>query len=268
MKEPVRKIGFLVDKNELDLLNEACLYGADADKNIERAVKEGDKYRIEFLYDELDDLAGYLASCANHEESTRKQNKWDKLCERVERLLKLSENMGRPQKHTMILPKQQCGLKYYIFDIWIWGTGGVGDFRENVSRKIQIAGTKTLYNFARVIVNAFGFQFDHCFGFYDNFQKYHDSKKAYELFVDIGEERSRPWTKGVKNTKISQVFKSPGDKMHFLFDYGDCWHFAVELKEIKNAEKWDLKPVILESIGKAPEQYPPCEDEFLDEENE
>jgi len=35
----------------------------------------------------------------------------------------------------------------------------------------------------------------------------------------------------------------------------------VELKEIKQAEKWDLKPVILESIGKAPLQYPPCEDE-------
>jgi hypothetical protein len=96
---------------------------------------------------------------------------------------------------------------------------------------------------------------------YDNFQRYHDSKKIYELFVDIGEERSRPWAKGVKNTKIFSVFKNPGDRMHFLFDYGDCWHFAVELKEIKQAEKWDLKPVILESIGKAPMQYPPCEDE-------
>jgi len=32
--------------------------------------------------------------------------------------------------------------------------------------------------------------------------------------------------------------------------------------------KWDLKLVILESIGRAPEQYPPCEEESLDEENE
>ena len=58
MKEPVRKIAFLVDKNELDLLNEACLDGADADKNFEEAVKEGNKFRLEFLFDELDDLAG------------------------------------------------------------------------------------------------------------------------------------------------------------------------------------------------------------------
>ena len=48
--------------------------------------------------------------------------------------------------------------------------------------------------------------------------------------------------------------------MLFLFDYGDEWRFFVELEEIQQAEQWDLKPVILESIGKAPEQYPLCED--------
>ncbi len=39
-----------------------------------------------------------------------------------------------------------------------------------------------------------------------------------------------------------------------------------ELEKLNNlspyAEKWDLKPVVLESIGKAPLQYPPCEDEL------
>lgn len=262
MAESIRKISFLVDKNEIDLLNEACIYGADADKNLKKATKEGDKYRLEFLYDELDDLAGYIAYCTNNEESERKQGEWDKLCDKIENLLELSENMSKLQKHVNVVSKQQCNLRYYIFDIWIWGRGGVGDFKEKVLRKIQIAGTKTLYNFAKVIVNAFGFQFDHCFGFYDKFERYYDSKKIYELFEDIGEERSKPWAKGVKKVKISQVFKNPGDKMMFLFDYGDCWHFAVELKEIKNAQKLDLKPVMLESIGKAPLQYPPCEDEI------
>lgn len=42
----------------------------------------------------------------------------------------------------------------------------------------------------------------------------------------------------------------------------DGWQFNVELQEKRNAEKWDLKPVILESIGKAPLQYPPCDDEL------
>jgi hypothetical protein len=30
-------------------------------------------------------------------------------------------------------------------------------------------------------------------------------------------------------------------------------------QEIKQAEKWDLKPMVLESVGKAPLQYPPEE---------
>ena len=156
---------------------------------------------------------------------------------------------------------RKCTLEYYIFDIWIAGKGSAYDFEDKVLRKIQIAGTKSLYNFAKVITQTFNFYFDHCFGFYNNFQRYHDSTKAYELFVDIGEEPLTSITKSVKKTKIQQAFKNPGEKMLFLFDYGDGWYFAVELKEIRDAEKWDLKPVVLESIGEAPLQYPPCEDE-------
>ena len=87
-------------------------------------------------------------------------------------------------------------------------------------------------------------------------------KKAFELFVDIGEEPTSGIAKGVRKVKISQAFKHIGEELIFLFDYGDGWQFNVELKEIRNDEKRDLKPIILESIGKAPLQYPPCEDEI------
>ena len=152
-------------------------------------------------------------------------------------------------------------LEYYIFDVWLFGDENRTDDKR-IIRKIQITGTRSLYNFARVITQAFGFYFDHCFGFYDTLKDRKNCKKAFELFVDIGEEPTGGVTKGVKKTKISQAFKNVGEKMIFLFDYGDGWQFNVELKEIQNVKKWDLKPVILESIGKAPLQYPPCEDEL------
>ena len=63
------------------------------------------KYRVEFLYEELDDLAGYLAVCANDEESKSRRYKWDKLFDKIEQLLKLSENAVMPQKYTIISPK-------------------------------------------------------------------------------------------------------------------------------------------------------------------
>lgn len=255
MTERIRKISFLTDKKEMKLIEEACLYGAGADTNLKKAVKENDKYIIEFSYEELDDLAGYLAHCANHEKSGRKQDRWDNLCEKFERLLKLSDGMNSPLKHK-IMPKQPCGLRYYIFDV------GIKNQKDQKAvRKIQIAETKSLYNFAMLITQAFGFNFDHAFGFYSDFKKYHDSESVYELFTDMGEP-TFPRAKGVKNTKIKQAFKKIGEQMLFLFDYGDGWHFSVELKEIKPAEKWDSKPIILESVGEAPEQYPPCEDEF------
>ena len=160
-----------------------------------------------------------------------------------------------------ILAKGKPALWYFIFNVWLYG--GYPPTKSNrIIRKIQIAETKSLYNFAKVITQSFDFYFDHCFGFYSDLKKYHDSERAYELFYDLDDcEPCAPHIKGVKSTKIQQVFKQPGDKMLFLFDYGDGWHFFVELEEIKQAEKWDLKPVILESIGKAPLQYPPCEDE-------
>jgi len=176
-----------------------------------------------------------------------------------------------PQKKSKVTKKKRKtekpyvegkpALWYYTFNVWLHN-----DYpptkTKRVIRKIQIAGTKSLYNFAKVITQAFDFYFDHCFGFYSDFKRYHDSEKAYELFYDLDDvESPLPHVKSVKRTKIQQVFKHPGDKMLFLFDYGDGWRFVVELEDIKQAEEWDLKPVVLESVGKAPEQYPPCEDE-------
>lgn len=148
----------------------------------------------------------------------------------------------------------------YIFDVWLYGDEKCTE-EKKILRRIQIPGSKTLYNFAKVITQAFGFQFDHCFGFYDTLKDKRNCQQAYELFVDVGEEPTRKIAKGVKKVEISQVFKYLCDKMVFLFDYGDGWQFNVELVRKRIAEKWDLKPKILESIGKAPEQYPPCEDE-------
>lgn len=109
----------------------------------------------------------------------------------------------------------------YIFDVWLYG--GYPPTQDNrIIRKIQIAETKSLYNFAKVIIQAFDFYFDHCFGFYSDFNRLQDSEKAYELFYDLDDvETPAPHVKSVKRTKIQQVFKQPGDKMLFLFDYGD-----------------------------------------------
>ncbi|MBF0489643.1 MAG: hypothetical protein HQL15_03370 [Candidatus Omnitrophica bacterium] len=255
MRKHLQKISFLVNKKELALLEEACDYGADSEEILEKVIKEKNKYRLEFLYEELDDLAGFIASCANHEAIQEHQEEWDALSDKIENFLKLSEKMSvfKNNEGTM---ESSCSLRYFIFDVSV-----INRENKKAVRRIQIAETKSLYNFAKVITQAFDFYFDHCFGFYDNLKK-PEMKEAYELFVDIGEGSTYSFAKGVKKTKISKVFKAVGKRMIFLFDYGDGWQFTVELKEICQAEKWDLKPKILESIGDAPLQYPPLDEEI------
>jgi len=131
---------------------------------------------------------------------------------------------------------------------------------ERPWRKIVISGRQNLYKFAEIIVSAFEFDFDHCFGFYSNINSdfYHDSKKQYELFADLDNVEPTE-AESVKKTKVGKVWKKPGDKMTFLFDYGDGWRSLVELLETETADKKLLHSTVLEESGIAPAQYPPEE---------
>ena len=53
-----------------------------------------------------------------------------------------------------------------------------------------------------------------------------------------------------------------GFSFWYLFDYGDEWRFNVVLKKVDSIEKPLKAPIILESIGDAPEQYPDYEEDW------
>lgn len=150
------------------------------------------------------------------------------------------------------------GAGVYVFDVWLYGLEQCSD-EKKIIRRIQIPGSKSLFNFAKAIIAAFDFQFDHCFGFYDHLKDKRNRKKVFELFVDLGEESSAE-ARSVKKTAVSQAFDAIGEKLIMLFDYGDGRQFSVELKEIQKGGKGKSKAVVLESIGEAPMQYPPCEE--------
>ncbi len=49
--------------------------------------------------------------------------------------------------------------------------------------------------------------------------------------------------------------------MLFLFDYGDEWHFIVELKVVESPKAGEKYPLVTESLGDAPPQYGECDEE-------
>ena len=131
--------------------------------------------------------------------------------------------------------------------------------RDKKNYKIlEVPSNMTLYKFAEVIVKSFGFYFDHAFGFYTNIKDPYKSEEMYELFTDIEDVEHTPNAKGVKKFYfVSDLFEK-NTQMLFLFDYGDSWHFILEL--LDDTEKVYSVPKnyykIYESYGENPEQYP------------
>jgi pRiA4b ORF-3-like protein len=130
----------------------------------------------------------------------------------------------------------------------------------SIYRDIEIEASKSLYRFAEAIVAAFGFDFDHAFGFYTGMTpaKMLDTLPKYELFADMGEADAGVLS--VKKTRVMQAFPRVGHAMLFLFDYGDEWHFRVRLKAAGTKIAKTRYPRIVESQGDAPPQYPDPEE--------
>jgi hypothetical protein len=130
----------------------------------------------------------------------------------------------------------------------------------SIYRDIEIEPSKTLYKLAQAIVGAFGFDFDHAFGFYSGLTpaKLMQAHPRYELFADMGE--ASPGVAGVKKTTVSQAFPAIGHTMTFLFDYGDDWLFRVKLKATGTKLAKVRYPRVVATSGDAPPQYPDPDD--------
>ncbi len=128
--------------------------------------------------------------------------------------------------------------------------------RRSTYRDIEIEASKSLYRLAAAIVSAFGFQFDHAFGFYSGLTDaaMFDARPRYELFADMGE--ADPGVLGVKKIKVAHAFPAIGHALLFLFDYGDEWRFRVTLSKTAKKSAKARYPRVIATRGTAPEQYP------------
>ena len=132
-------------------------------------------------------------------------------------------------------------------------TDWYGHVRGFPYRVIVIPENASLYDLGHAILSAFRFDRDHLFGFYDNLHCYDDAREGYELSSGAGFGGRHP---GVKRAKIATVFPEPKKKMLFVYDYGDEWRFIVQSKGKALPVDGVKYPVVIESCGDNPEQYP------------
>lgn len=134
---------------------------------------------------------------------------------------------------------------------------------KKVVRYIEALESTNLFRLAEAIVDAYDFDFDHAFGFFRTITDGWNFREVekYELFADMEDQGIEPVDAGsVKNTKISNIWKQKGDKMLFLFDYGDDWRWIVTLKEFGERDQKQKYPRVVKKVGVAPEQYSEVEE--------
>jgi hypothetical protein len=129
-----------------------------------------------------------------------------------------------------------------------------------IYREIEIDSRKTLSDLAEAIVHAFGFEFDHAFGFYSKLtgRDVMRSQPKYELFADMGEQTT---ARSVRKTRVAEAFPAVGHTMLFMFDYGDDWRFTVEVIGLGQKVAKTRYPKVLKKVGEAPEQYGTWDDD-------
>lgn len=149
-----------------------------------------------------------------------------------------------------------------VFEMKVIQSDRDNRIRGKPYRIIGVPSDSTLYDFAEAINDAFDFDFDHCFGFYDDLKNYFRSSEGYELFYDIGEESE---FKGVEKTRMKDVFREMKKDWLFYFDYGDGWHFIVRKVGERPYDKTEKYPLLLKSELEALPQYPDFEDEWEDD---
>lgn len=131
--------------------------------------------------------------------------------------------------------------------------------RTGCYRHIKIPITASLYKLHKAIIDAFEFDDDHEHAFFmDN--------RVWSHEASFFSSQMRPGDLTTRKCKIEKLGLSKGDKFKYLFDFGDEWVFQCKVLQI--LDEATPKPVVVRSVGEAPEQYPEFDvdfDEFGDD---
>ena len=86
-----------------------------------------------------------------------------------------------------------------------------------------------------------------------------DDDHLYEFYV--GKKPGNKAYSVPKKTKLNDIYPIAGYKLYYLFDFGDSWLFEIKKSRKKIVEEKNKKyPILIESTGVNPEQYPDYEE--------
>ena len=121
--------------------------------------------------------------------------------------------------------------------------------RKGNWRKIELKAEQTLEDLHDAIQDILGWDDDHLYSFFmDNKFYSRDFKMEYT-------RPSHPEGRKTADVKIGIFDLKQGQKFAYVFDFGDEHRFEIEAVDFGTVQKSRKYPVLIESKGKAPEQY-------------
>ena len=120
-------------------------------------------------------------------------------------------------------------------------------FARDCYRVIQCGSNHTFDDLHLVIQHAFNFDNDHLYAFFM------DGKRWSNNSINSPYSDEPPFADDVR---IGGTYLRVKQKFLYLFDFGDEWLFNITLQSVRVGELASPWPIITESVGKAPDQYP------------
>jgi len=158
---------------------------------------------------------------------------------KVGRLQALLQPYFPEWKKTLTIPERVFLEGTYIFKVSL----------GRVWYRIAIPAGYSLNSLSSFILDTVKFDYDHLYQFeYEN--PFGAFERVNHPYMDEG-----PWADDVL---IGNLPLRIGQKMTYLYDFGDNWEFEVTLEQVELDKKIE-KPVLLEQHGKPPKQYPTFE---------
>ena len=168
---------------------------------------------------------------------------------------KMEKIDGRTRHWVYTGNKEGRSNKTVILDVIYLGQCGCG-FNREVTRTIELRETQTLDDLHEAIIfNSFGWDDPHMYSFnFDNkpYSKNREMEYSCCPEPDMLGGRKLNSTK----TKLSGLKLKKNQKFLFVFDFGDDHQFGIIVKDFGETRGVVEYPLIIESKGKAPAQYP------------
>jgi hypothetical protein len=124
-----------------------------------------------------------------------------------------------------------------------------------VVRTVALAEEQTLEDLHELLRAEFGWDDPHLYSFWLSGRFWDGRETEYAAPFELEESGARS-----ARTAVGELDLERGQKIAYLFDYGDQWEVEVTVPDITDASE-EAYPQVLERRGEAPPQYPLDEDD-------